>query len=137
MRHLDFGYCTFSPHGTHGITGLWLPAQVGLQPHHHAFCRSGMRHHPNVRPQPLMRVTFTQVRGSPNVPASRQNEMHRGAAQFEDFILSVEQRSVIPVRPSPFFPGILLSRKPPQTQENRIRFLKRTMVEKNGKGINP
>ena len=38
--------------------------------------------------------------------------------------------------PSPFFPGILLFRKPSNTRGNR-RFLKRTMVEKNGKGINP
>ena len=30
-----------------------------------------------------------------------------------------------------------LSRKPPETQEKRIRFLKRRMVEQNGKGINP
>ena len=35
------------------------------------------------------------------------------------------------VLPSPFFRGILLSRKPPETQGNG-RFLKRTMVEKNG-----
>ena len=35
------------------------------------------------------------------------------------------------VLPSPFFPGIFLSRKPPETQGNG-RFLKRTMVEKNG-----
>ena len=38
--------------------------------------------------------------------------------------------------PSPFFPGILLSRKPPETRENG-RFLKRTMIENNGQGINP
>ena len=38
--------------------------------------------------------------------------------------------------PSPFFPGILLSRKPSKTQGNS-RFLKRTMVGKNGQGINP
>ena len=38
---------------------------------------------------------------------------------------------------SPFFPGILLSRTPPQTPVKRIRFLKRTMSEKNGQGINP
>ena len=35
------------------------------------------------------------------------------------------------VQPSPFFPGVLLSRKPPETQGNG-RFLKRTMVGKNG-----
>ena len=34
--------------------------------------------------------------------------------------------------PSPFVAGILLSRKPPETQGKRIRFLERTMVEKNG-----
>ena len=34
--------------------------------------------------------------------------------------------------PSPFFPGILLSRKPPDTQEKKLYFLKRTMVGKNG-----
>ena len=39
--------------------------------------------------------------------------------------------------PSPFFPGILLSKKPPKTLAKQIRFLKRTMVEKNGIGINP
>ena len=39
--------------------------------------------------------------------------------------------------PSPFFPGILLSRKPPETRGKRIRFLERTRVEKNGPGINP
>ena len=33
--------------------------------------------------------------------------------------------------PSPFFPGILLSKKPPKTPGNSW-FLKRTMVEKNG-----
>ena len=33
---------------------------------------------------------------------------------------------------SPFFPGILLSRKPSETQGKRIRFLERMMVEKNG-----
>ena len=36
----------------------------------------------------------------------------------------------------PFFPGILLSRKPPDTRGKRIRFLKSKMVEKNGTGIN-
>ena len=30
-----------------------------------------------------------------------------------------------------------LSRKPPESQVKRIRFLKRTMVEKNGIGIKP
>ena len=30
-----------------------------------------------------------------------------------------------------------LSRKPPETQEKRLRFLERTMVKKNGKGLNP
>ena len=35
------------------------------------------------------------------------------------------------VLPSPFFPGILLSRKPPETRGNG-RFSKRTMVGKNG-----
>ena len=39
--------------------------------------------------------------------------------------------------PSPFFPGILLSRKPPETPGKRIRFLERTIVEKNGQGIKP
>ena len=34
--------------------------------------------------------------------------------------------------PSPFFPGILLSRKLPNTQRKRICCFKRTMVEKNG-----
>ena len=37
--------------------------------------------------------------------------------------------------PSPFFSGILLSRKPPESQGKRIRFLERTMkrmVEENG-----
>ena len=38
---------------------------------------------------------------------------------------------------SPFFSGILLSRKPPKTLGKWIWFLKRTMAEKNGKGINP
>ena len=40
---------------------------------------------------------------------------------------------------SPFFPVILLSRKPPQKPcgKTAIRFLKRTMVERNGQGINP
>ena len=33
--------------------------------------------------------------------------------------------------PSSFFPGILLSRKPPETRENG-QCLERTMVEKNG-----
>ena len=35
------------------------------------------------------------------------------------------------VLPSPFFPGILLSRKPPETHGNG-RFSTRTMVGKNG-----
>ena len=39
--------------------------------------------------------------------------------------------------PSPFFPGIILSRKPLETQGKRIRISKRRMVEKNGPGINP
>ena len=30
-----------------------------------------------------------------------------------------------------------LSKKPPETQGKRIRFLKRRIVEKNGVGINP
>ena len=33
--------------------------------------------------------------------------------------------------PSPFFPGILVSRKTPETQRNG-RFSKRTMLGKNG-----
>ena len=32
--------------------------------------------------------------------------------------------------PSPFFPGILLSRTPPETQGKRIQFLKRPMAKK-------
>ena len=39
--------------------------------------------------------------------------------------------------PIPFFPGIRIFRKPSKTQGKRIRFLKRTMVEKNGQGIKP
>ena len=35
--------------------------------------------------------------------------------------------------PSPFFPGILLSRKPPLKPRENGRSLERTMVEKNGK----
>ena len=38
---------------------------------------------------------------------------------------------------SPFFSGILLSRKPLKTLGKWIWFLKRTMAEKNGKGTNP
>ena len=38
---------------------------------------------------------------------------------------------------APFFPGILLFRKPSKTQVGNSRFLKRTVVEKNGQGINP
>ena len=34
--------------------------------------------------------------------------------------------------PSPFFPKLLLFRKPSNTQGKQIRFLKRTMVEKKG-----
>ena len=50
-----------------------------------------------------------------------------------DFILAEEDDKVLTfqVLPSPFLPGILLSRKPPETQENG-RFSKRTMVGKNG-----
>ena len=39
--------------------------------------------------------------------------------------------------PSPFFPRILLSREPSETEGKRIRLFKRPMVEKNEKGINP
>ena len=39
--------------------------------------------------------------------------------------------------PSPFFPEILLFRQPSKGQGKNSRFLKRTMVEKSGKGINP
>ena len=39
--------------------------------------------------------------------------------------------------PSPFFPGILLFRKPSKTRKKRIRFLRRTMVDQNGPGIKP
>ena len=39
--------------------------------------------------------------------------------------------------PSPFFPGILLSSKLPETQGKRIRFLERRMVAKNGQGNHP
>ena len=38
---------------------------------------------------------------------------------------------------SPFFAGILLSRQPSELQGKQIWLLKRTMVEKNGKGIKP
>ena len=44
----------------------------------------------------------------------------------------LEANGIFPAVPSPFFPGILLSRKPPETQGKRILLLKRTMVEKNG-----
>ena len=37
---------------------------------------------------------------------------------------------------SPFFPGILLSRRPPKSLGKQL-VLKRTMVEQNGQGINP
>ena len=37
----------------------------------------------------------------------------------------------------PILSGILLCRKPPKIQGNRDRCLKRTMLEKNGKGIRP
>ena len=46
-------------------------------------------------------------------------------------VLVLRRVWVYPGVPSPFFPGILLSRKPPKTRESGC-FLKRTMVEKNG-----
>ena len=69
---------------------------------------------------PVLRTMFPQ--GNPLLGHPIFGTSHL-IAQLIDTVLGVT---------SPFFPGILLSRKPPKIGGNGVRFLKRTMAEKYG-----
>ena len=72
--------------------------------------------------------------------SSRPPNLEPGAdSMIVAWFMTLRIRHPILGLPSPFFPGILLFWKPSKTQRTQRNswFLKRTMVEKNGQGINP
>ena len=88
---------------------------------------------------PTLSEILSQARRLWLAPAPERDQIRdsRGVMGPETgggFLLPVG--SAIPGLPFPFFPGILLSRKPPETRGKR-RFLRRKMVEKEWKRSQP
>ena len=105
--------------GTSNLSWAQLAQTGSFSRKIHVFSMLGLRTFPGLN-KPAFDLCFFQKEKHPQTPSCASIS---GARFF-----------TIPGLPCPFFPVILLSGKPPETQGKRL-FLKGTMVENNGHSV--